>query len=230
MTRLLLVEDDKELAELVTEYLQLNQYSVTACSDGASAIAALAAEHFDLVLLDIMLPGIDGLEVLRKLRRTAATPVIIISARGADTDKIVGLELGADDYLEKPFNHRELLARVKALLRRSQLNQEPQPAQTEGQQLVLGDLHFNLSTRTLFHDEVPVALTGMEYALLLKLAENQGEVVSKEALSKECLGRELTPFDRSIDTHMSKIRKKVTQLSCQVEIRAIRGRGYCLIC
>lgn len=230
MTRLLLVEDDKELAELVTEYLQLNQYSVTACSDGASAIAALAAEHFDLVLLDIMLPGIDGLEVLRKLRRTAATPVIIISARGADTDKIVGLELGADDYLEKPFNHRELLARVKALLRRSQLNQEPQSAQTEGQQLVLGDLYFNLSTRTLFHDEVPVALTGMEYALLLKLAENQGEVVSKEALSKECLGRELTPFDRSIDTHMSKIRKKVTKLSCQVEIRAIRGRGYCLIC
>lgn len=230
MTRLLLVEDDKELAELVTEYLQLNQYSVTACGDGTSAIAALAAEHFDLVLLDIMLPGIDGLEVLRKLRRTAATPVIIISARGADTDKIVGLELGADDYLEKPFNHRELLARVKALLRRSQLNQEPQPAQAEGQQLVLGDLHFNLSTRTLFHDEVPVALTGMEYALLLKLAENQGEVVSKEALSKECLGRELTPFDRSIDTHMSKIRKKVTKLSCQVEIRAIRGRGYCLIC
>ena len=229
MTQLLLVEDDKELAALVTEYLHLNQYVVTACSDGASALAALSATHFDLVLLDIMLPGIDGLEVLRELRRTAATPVIIISARGADIDKIVGLELGADDYLEKPFNHRELLARVKALLRRSQLSLE-RSADVEGHQLVLGDLHFNLGSRTLYHDQVPVALTGMEYALLLKLAEHQGEVVSKEQLSLDCLGRHLTPFDRSIDTHMSKIRKKVGKLSKQVQIKAIRGRGYCLTC
>ena len=233
MTQLLLVEDDKDLAELVTEYLQLNQYVVTARSDGASALAALKATHFDLVLLDIMLPGIDGLEVLRELRRTAATPVIIISARGADIDKIVGLELGADDYLEKPFNHRELLARVKALLRRSQLSLEQNSSgagSADGQQLVLGDLYFNLSSRTLYHDQVPVALTGMEYALLLKLAEQQGEVVSKEQLSLDCLGRHLTPFDRSIDTHMSKIRKKVAKLSKQVQIKAIRGRGYCLTC
>ncbi|MCL5051149.1 response regulator transcription factor [Aliidiomarina maris] len=234
MTKLLLVEDDKELAELVSEYLRINQFDVTCCTDGRRAIHLLTQQNFDLVLLDIMLPGIDGLEVLRSLRKHAATPVIIISARGGDLDKIVGLELGADDYLEKPFNHRELLARVKALLRRSQLlggaQHKVDTQHDELAHLVVADLSFNLASRTLLHQDMPVSLTGMEYALLLKLAQNQGEVVSKEQLSIECLGRRLTPFDRSIDTHMSKIRKKIAQLSERVQIRAIRGKGYCLTC
>lgn len=238
MTKLLLVEDDKELAELVSEYLRINQFDVTCCSDGTSALHTVSAEHFDLVLLDIMLPGIDGLEVLRSLRKHAATPVIIISARGADIDKILGLELGADDYLEKPFNHRELLARVKALLRRSHMPQEATSERSahtgqnhdELQYLTVADLSFNLPSRTLYHNDVPVALTGMEYALLLKLAQHQGEVVSKEQISIECMGRRLTPFDRSIDTHMSKIRKKISKLSHLVQIKAVRGKGYCLTC
>lgn len=233
MTKLLLVEDDKELAELVGEYLRINQFEVIACADGSQALHALANERFDLVLLDIMLPGMDGLEVLRSLRKHAATPVIIISARSADIDKIVGLELGADDYLEKPFNHRELLARVKALLRRSTLNQDAtsQEAHTiESNHLKVADLCFNLNSRTLLHNGMPVALTGMEYSLLLKIAQHQGDVVSKDQLSIECLGRRLTPFDRSIDTHMSKIRKKVGKLTQQVHIKAIRGKGYCLTC
>lgn len=237
MTKILLVEDDKELAELVSEYLRINQFDVTSCCDGNQALHALAHDHFDLILLDIMLPGMDGLEVLRSLRRHAATPVIIISARSTDTDKIVGLELGADDYLEKPFNHRELLARIKALLRRSSMSQEigadkhvHEHTAEEANQLRVADLCFNLNSRTLMHHAMPVALTGMEYSLLLKVAQHQGQVVSKDQLSVECLGRRLTPFDRSIDTHMSKIRKKIGKLTQQVQIKAVRGKGYSLIC
>ena len=242
MTKILLVEDDKGLAELVSEYLRINQFEVTSCCDGNQALHALAHDHFDVVLLDIMLPGLDGLEVLRSLRKHAATPVIIISARSTDTDKIVGLELGADDYLEKPFNHRELLARIKALLRRSSMSQDfgsdklapeyasAEPPSEEANQLRVADLYFNLNSRTLMHHAMPVALTGMEYSLLLKIAQHQGQVVSKEQLSIECLGRRLTPYDRSIDTHMSKIRKKIGKLTQQVQIRAVRGKGYSLIC
>lgn len=237
MTKILLVEDDKGLAELVSEYLRINQFDVTSCSDGNQALHALAHDNFELVLLDIMLPGMDGLEVLRSLRKQAATPVIIISARSTDTDKIVGLELGADDYLEKPFNHRELLARVKALLRRSSMSQEigadkqaHEHTAEESNQLKVADLCFNLNSRSLTHHAMPVALTGMEYSLLLKIAQHQGQVVSKEQLSVECLGRRLTPFDRSIDTHMSKIRKKIGKLTQQVQIKAVRGKGYSLIC
>lgn len=237
MTKILLVEDDKGLAELVSEYLRINQFDVTSCCDGNQALHALAHDHFDLILLDIMLPGMDGLEVLRSLRRHAATPVIIISARSTDTDKIVGLELGADDYLEKPFNHRELLARIKALLRRSSMSQEigadkhvHEHTAEEANQLRVADLCFNLNSRTLMHHAMPVALTGMEYSLLLKVAQHQGQVVSKDQLSVECLGRRLTPFDRSIDTHMSKIRKKIGKLTQQVQIKAVRGKGYSLIC
>ena len=252
MTKILLVEDDKGLAELVSEYLRINQFDVTSCCDGNQALHALAHEEYDVVLLDIMLPGLDGLEVLRSLRKHAATPVIIISARSTDTDKIVGLELGADDYLEKPFNHRELLARIKALLRRSSMSQDlgadklaseyttseyPPSEYTaadqhteEANQLKVADLCFNLNSHTLMHHAMPVALTGMEYSLLLKIAQHQGQVVSKEQLSVECLGRRLTPYDRSIDTHMSKIRKKIGKLTQQVQIRAVRGKGYSLVC
>lgn len=235
MTKLLLVEDDKELAELVREYLVLNQFEVDVARNGRDALGRLSKKAYEAVLLDIMLPGIDGLEVLRQVRRTSSTPVIIISARGADIDKIVGLELGADDYLEKPFNHRELLARVKALLRRAKLpaGQSADVLAAEGPEpnlLKIGDLRFNLLSRTLYYDDIPVGLTGMEYALLLKLAQQLGEVISKETLSMECLGRRLTPFDRSIDTHMSKIRKKLALIGSVVEIKAMRGRGYCLAC
>lgn len=247
MTKILLVEDDKGLAELVSEYLRINQFDVTSCCDGNQALHALAHEEYDVVLLDIMLPGLDGLEVLRSLRKHAATPVIIISARGTDTDKIVGLELGADDYLEKPFNHRELLARIKALLRRSSMSHDlgadklaaeyptseyaaAEHHTEEANQLKVADLCFNLNSRTLMHHAMPVALTGMEYSLLLKIAQHQGQVVSKEQLSVECLGRRLTPYDRSIDTHMSKIRKKIGKLTQQVQIRAVRGKGYSLVC
>lgn len=232
MTKILLVEDDKELAELVGEYLRINRFQVTICADGNQALHALANDRFDLILLDIMLPKLDGLEVLRSLRKYARTPVIIISARSADVDKIVGLELGADDYLEKPFNHRELLARIKALLRRSNMPQDKLSDESaeEPNQLKVADLCFNLNSRTLLHNSMPVALTGMEYSLLLKMAQHQGDIVSKEQLSVECMGRRLTPYDRSIDTHMSKIRKKLNKLTEQVQIKAVRGKGYCLIC
>jgi DNA-binding response OmpR family regulator len=219
----LLVDDDRELCRMLAEYLTPEGFKLTEVHDGDEALYTLDRHHFDLIVLDVMLPRIGGLDVLRSLRQKFSTPVLMLTARGEDVDRVVGLELGADDYLPKPFNPRELVARMRAVLRRS-LMIEPQPGRRE--RIEAGPVALNFSSRTATARGAAIALTGVEFRLLEVLMQQVGVVVSREQLTRQVLGRRLTPYDRSIDTHISNIRRKLQPVAGEVSIANIRRSGY----
>lgn len=223
MDRILVIDDDVELCSLVSEYLRPEGFQIEAVHDGKAGLArALAGEHV-LVVLDVMLPGMNGFDVLRKLRATSRMPVILLTARGEDVDRIVGLEIGADDYLPKPFNPRELVARIRAILRRSQ----PKAPEFQIPEVIrVGDVELDPATRTVRHGGKPVELTSVEFALLHVLLREAGRVVTREALVDEVLGRKFSPFDRSIDMHVSKVRRKLGDSDGEDHIKTVRGAGY----
>lgn len=222
---ILLVDDDQELCRMLVEYLTPEGFSVHVVHDGEQALYMLGRHHFDLVVLDVMLPELSGLEVLRQLRPRDATPVLMLTARGEDIDRVVGLELGADDYLPKPFNPRELVARMRAILRRS-LALEPPGGRRE--RLEVGPLALLFASRTASARGQTIQLTGAEFRVLEVLMQQPGSVVSREQLTRQVLGRRLTPYDRSIDTHISNIRRKIAAVAGEVSIINVRRTGYVL--
>lgn len=222
---LLLIDDDQELTELLTEYLSSQGFNITLAHDGEEGLHKANATQYDLILLDVMLPKMDGFEVLKQLRLTNKTPVLMLTARGDDFDRIFGLELGADDYLPKPFNHRELVARIKAMTRRMEHIQSVQ----HNNELELNEVKLNLASRQVTCAGHEIQLTGTEFQMLQLLMNSPGEIVSKEVISKEVLGRRLAPFDRSIDMHLSNIRKKLQHYSDSDKVKTVRGAGYIFI-
>ncbi|MBC7358638.1 MAG: response regulator transcription factor [Desulfacinum sp.] len=229
--RLLVIDDDVELCELLSQYLEPHGFRVSSVHDGEAGLRAVAEEAFDLVVLDVMLPGLDGLEVLRRLRTLSSIPVVMLTARGDDVDRIVGLELGADDYLPKPFNPRELLARLRAVLRRARHPELAPPpleagsARPEG--VRVGDVELHTGTRTATCGGRPLRLTTVEFNLLEAMLRAAGRVLSREELSLLVLGRKLQPYDRSLDVHVSNLRKKLGDGPQGAErIKTVRGVGY----
>lgn len=225
--RILLVDDDTELLELLDEYLTGEGFDAHSVTSGELALAALAeARGHHAVVLDIMMPGLSGLDVLRSIRQRWQIPVIMLTGRGDDIDKIIGLELGADDYLSKPCNPRELSARLKAALRRSEKTQTA----AESALLTLDRLVVDRATLTARVDDQPVPLTGTEFKALQLLCEHAGETVTKEALTEVVLQRKLTQYDRSMDVHISRIRHKLAQFdNLNIQIKSLRGVGYQLV-
>jgi two-component system response regulator CpxR len=221
----LLVDDDRELCRMLSEYLNPEGFRLTPVHDGDEALYSLGRHHFDLIVLDVMLPRLGGLDVLRLLRQKNTTPVLMLTARGEDIDRVVGLELGADDYLPKPFNPRELVARMRAILRRSLLL-EPQPGRRD--RIDAGPLSLLFSSRTASARGETVTLTGAEFRVLEVLMQQIGSVVSREHLTRQVLGRRLTPYDRSIDTHISNIRRKLAAVADEISIVNVRRTGYVL--
>jgi len=223
-TNILLIDDDQELGAMLRDFLAADHLMLTASNTGENGLQAFAEGEFDLLILDIMLPGISGLDVLKKIRQKSNVPVIMLTARGDDIDRIIGLEFGADDYLAKPFNPRELVARIKAILRRAK------QTNSDHQQLSLGGIDLNVRTRVATVDDKALTLTGTEFEILKFLLEVPGEVVSKEQLSERALGRRLLPYDRSIDTHISNLRGKLEKAGNRNDtIQNQRGVGYLLV-
>lgn len=224
-SRILLVDDDTELVELLRDYLLREGFDVDTAANGEAGLQATLSQHYDLVVLDVMMPGIDGIDTLSRLRRTSNVPVIMLTARGDDTDRIVGLELGADDYVPKPCTARELTARVRAILKRTAA-----AASDPEQPIVAGPLTLWPAQRRAQWQGAALDLTSTEFNLLEVLARRAGNVVSKPDLSAEALGRPLARFDRSIDVHMSSIRHKLGKLSdgrsC---IQTVIRKGYQLV-
>jgi DNA-binding response OmpR family regulator len=220
--QLLLVDDDVELCELLGDFLSHEGFDLVTAHDGRQAVTMCRNNDFDIVILDVMLPGIQGFEVLRKLREFSTVPVIMLTARGEDTDRIVGLELGADDYLPKPCNPRELAARLRAILRRAD-NRETKSVDPR---LIVGELVVNPSDRSALLKQKDLALTTAEFNILFVLLDRVGMVVSKEALNDLALRRKLTAYDRSVDVHISSIRKKIAAAGGDSSIKTIRGVGY----
>jgi len=221
---ILIIDDDIELCELVSEYLEDEGFDVASVHDGVAGIERFHADEPDLVILDVMLPGFGGFAVLAKIRETSKTPVIMLTARGEEVDRIVGLEMGADDYLPKPFNPRELAARIRAILRRTAGSAE---AGEESAMIVVDDLEMDIGSRQVSCSSGEVDLTGAEFAVLEILARAAGTVVSRDELSRKALGRRASVFDRSLDVHLSNLRRKLGPLPGGGErIKTIRGVGY----
>lgn len=221
--QLLLIDDDLELTHLLKEYLSPQGYELEVAHDGEVGLSlATSNKHYDLILLDVMLPKLDGFDVLRKLRASHLTPVLMLTAKGDDYDKILGLEMGADDYLAKPFNHRELSARIKALVRRMALVSSG----TVQQNLKVGNVELSPSAQQVFCADNLLELTGTEYSILHLLMINKGNLVSKQDISEKVLGRKLAAFDRSVDMHVSNLRKKLAVFSLEEKIKTHRGAGY----
>jgi DNA-binding response OmpR family regulator len=223
---LLVIDDDAELCKLVSRYLGAEGHSVETVQSSRLGIERALAGNYDLVILDVMLPEIDGFEALRRMRAKSSTPILMLTARGDDLDRILGLEMGADDYLPKPFNTRELSARVRAILRRSNLANASVEL-SEAASIRVSDLELNAGARTVHCGNQMLNLTTVEFDLLKRLLRSAGSVVGREELTKDVLGREFSPFDRSIDTHVWNLRRKVGNTSDGCErIKAIRGVGY----
>ncbi len=220
MPKLLLIDDDTELCEMLAEYLESEGFMVNTVHDGKLGLTQAITKHYDAIILDVMLPVMDGFSVLRELRHHVAAPVLMLTAKGDDIDRIIGLEMGADDYLPKPCNPRELVARLKAILRRTQL----EPPRALGA-IKVGAIEIQPASRKASYHSKKLLLTSSEYNLLETLAKNAGQLVSKEVLSEQALGKKLTAYDRSIDMHLSKLRQKLGDDS-QKLIQTIRGKGY----
>jgi two-component system response regulator CpxR len=216
---ILLIDDDAELCALLIEFLQREGYSVDCAHEGNRGLQKATQPGVDLVVLDVMLPGIDGFEILRRLRGQSKVPVIMLTARGEDVDRIVGLELGADDYLPKPFNPRELAARIRAILRRY----EPRPA-APSNRLEVNGIVLDTGTREVLANGKRLELTTFEFDILEQLMRFAGSVLSRDALMETFYNRKATPFDRSIDMHISHLRKKID--NGDAIIKTIRGVGY----
>ena len=223
MDNLLLIDDDVELCSMLTEYMGRYGFRITAVHRGDTGLKAALEKPFALVLLDVMLPGLDGFEVLKRIRAASSVSVLLLTARGDDVDRIVGLEIGADDYLSKPFNPRELLARVRAILRRTVA-----PAAKKEETLVrVGSLELSRTARTVLQDGMKIDLTDVEFSLLEALMQSPGNVVTREEISENVLGRKFHPFDRSLDMHVSRLRRKLTESGALEDlVRTIRGVGY----
>jgi DNA-binding response OmpR family regulator len=226
MQPILVVDDDVELCDLLADYLTPEGFQIEVVHDGAQAVERAVAGAPSLVVLDVMLPGMNGFEVLRQIRAASPVPILMLTARGDDVDRIVGLELGADDYLPKPFNPRELVARIRAIQRRTDPAREREPGR-HADTVTLGDIRLEPGTRTLFQEGRAVDLTALEFTLLEVLLRAAGRVVSREDLAEQVLGRPLSPYDRSIDVHISSLRRKLGhQYGGTERIKTVRGAGY----
>jgi DNA-binding response OmpR family regulator len=224
--RVLLVDDDRELCQMLCEYLQAEHFDVKSVHDGGEALAELQASDFEIVILDVMLPSVGGFDVLRKLGASYETPILMLTARGDDIDRIVGLELGADDYLSKPFNPRELVARIRAILRRVS-NRAVRGSLPD--ELTVGPITLNTGTRQVHVAAQLIPLTGAEFRVLELLMRSAGQVISRESMTEQALGRKLAAYDRSIDTHISNLRRKLDlEAGKNPEIKNVRGSGYTL--
>jgi two-component system response regulator CpxR len=225
MHALLLADDDTELCDMLAQYLEAEDFAVTAVHDGEAALAEARSGRYELAILDIMMPRLSGLDVLRELRRDSQLPVLILTARGDDVDSIVGLELGADDYLPKPASPRVLVARIRAILRRAAASAPVEQAAPA--HIALGDLDIHTGARSVELNGSTVTMTSTEYSLLEYLARRAGRVIDKEELSQQVLGRKLEAYDRGIDMHVSNLRKKLGPLPGGGErIKTVRGVGY----
>jgi two-component system, OmpR family, response regulator CpxR len=232
MHKLLIIDDDVVLTEMLKEYLAQHSLDVTVCNHPITGIETLHDHTFDVLLLDVMMPEIDGFETLRRIRRFSGIPVIMLTAKGDDFDRILGLELGADDYLTKPFNHRELVARIKAITRRwvdKSLGSDSTQVSNDSAPLIVNGITLDVTQHSVLVAQQPVELTGTELHLLHQLMLQPGKVVTKEALSQSVLGRRLSAFDRSLDMHVSNIRKKLAQHDINDVIKTMRGTGYMFI-
>ncbi len=227
MEHILIIDDDTELCDLLKDYLQGEGFVISTVHNGAQGAEVAVLEKHDLVVLDVMLPGMNGFDVLRKVREQSSIPVIMLTARGDDIDRIVGLELGADDYLPKPFNPRELVARIRAIQRRLEAAVSQAVTDKRGAEITVGDVSLCTSNRTVKRAGQLIELTSVEFSLLENLLNHAGEVISREDLVQEVLGRQLSAYDRSIDVHVSALRKKLGHYEGHLErIRTVRGIGY----
>jgi DNA-binding response OmpR family regulator len=224
MPSVLLVDDDTELSAMLAEYLGQDGFEARGVSDGESAVAEALSGHWDIVVLDVMMPRLNGIEVLRRIRRKSQVPILMLTAKGSDIDRIVGLELGADDYVPKPCTPRELAARLRAILRRTQ------PVEGQAASVSAGRLAMWPERRTAEWCGRPLALTSTEFNLLAVLARSVGRVVSRAELSEHALGRPLERFERSIDVHVSSLRQKLGLLADgRSVIQTVRGQGFLLV-
>ncbi|MDN4502441.1 response regulator transcription factor [Alteromonadaceae bacterium BrNp21-10] len=222
---ILIIDDDIELTELLSEYLIPNGFEISIAHDGQQGLqTATSSQHFDLILLDVMLPELDGFEVLKRLRQSHSTPILMLTAKGDDFDRIMGLEMGADDYLAKPFNPRVLVARINAMLRRVDLLNSPKQ-----QSLHINDVEVFPASLTALCNNKELPLTGTEFGILHELMNHVGTLVTKNQLSEQVLGRKMASFDRSIDMHVSNLRKKINDVTTDDKIKTVRGAGYIFI-
>jgi two-component system response regulator CpxR len=226
MNNILIIDDDTDLCELLRDYLSPEGFVVEAVHSGAEGVDRAISGQYSLIVLDVMLPGINGFEVLRRIRAASRVPVLMLTARDEDVDRIVGLEIGADDYLPKPFNPRELVARIRAVLRRAESGLQTQ-TQADPGKLIVGDIELVTGTRTVLRSDKKMELTSVEFAILETLLRLAGQVVSRDDLLKQALGRNLSAYDRSIDVHVSSLRKKLGQRTDESErIMTVRNIGY----
>ena len=224
MNKVLIIDDDEELCDLVTEYLTVEGFETEAVHDGQAGLDRASAGNYDLAILDVMLPKMNGFDVLRNLRERSNLPVLMLTARGDDMERIVGLEIGADDYLPKPFNPRELVARLRAILRRIQTEQDDAVLPDK---ISVDDLELSSASRSVTIKDADIALTSVEFDLLAELLRHAGNVVKKDELSEKVLERELSPYDRSLDMHISNLRKKLgPRADGGDRIKTIRSVGY----
>ncbi len=223
--RILVIDDDHELCTLLGEYLKDEGFEVETANEGMLASVKANNGGFDLVVLDVMLPGINGFEVLRRIRSSSTVPVVMLTARGEEIDRIVGLELGADDYLPKPFNPRELVARIRAIQRRQ--GRTDKAGMTDDRTVIVGDMTLDPGRRTVMCGKKSISLTSLEFSVLEMLLSKTGLVISREELCQQALGRQLNSFDRSIDVHVSSLRRKLGSAPEGNErIKSVRGIGY----
>jgi two-component system response regulator CpxR len=225
---ILLIDDDDELAELLTEYLASENINVTSCLDGVSGLAKAFDDSFDLILLDVMMPILNGFEVLKALGSNHKTPILMLTARGDDNDRILGLELGADDYLAKPFKHRELLARINAIFRRIAIvkNQSSVDENISTEQLTVNQVTIKRTTREIFCQNKLLELTGTEYLVLAYMLEHHSQVTSKTEISEQVLQRKLSAYDRTVDVHIGNVRRKLLAIDPVDKFKTVRGAGY----
>ena len=223
MARILLADNDIELSDMLVDYLSEEGFEVDVAHDGDAALTKALANPYDLLILDVMMPNRNGFDVLRELRAQSLLPVLMLTARGDDVDSIVGLELGADDYLAKPSNPRVLVARIRAILRRAESHNTNERAD----QIALDDIVMHPRSRTVVCNNAPISMTSTEFSVLDVLLREAGNIVTKATLSERALGRKLSRYDRSLDMHVSNLRRKLgPQSNGQERIKTVRGVGY----
>lgn len=221
MTHVLVIDDDRALSEMLTEYLAGEGFETTVVHDGLAGAQAACDSRYDAVILDVMLPSLSGIEVLRHIRKSSIVPIIMLTAKGDDIDRVLGLEMGADDYVAKPYYPRELIARLRAILRRQALDRGESRAP-----LHMAGLSLNPATREAWGAGAPLDLTASEFNILEALMRTMDRILTKDELSLQVLGRPREPYDRSIDVHVSNLRRKLNAADGQLEIETVRGIGY----
>jgi two-component system phosphate regulon response regulator OmpR len=228
--KVLIIDDDVKLCKLLKEYLEENGFHVFSLPDGSEALQTIGSESPDIVILDIMLPEVDGLDILKEIRRVFQLPILMLTAKGEDTDRIVGLELGADDYLPKPFNPRELLARMRAIMRRSVSEGGNGTVKEDDQVIRVGNLYLDRAKQAVFIEDKAVELSSTEYKILEVLMKNPNTILSRDQIMNLARGRDFMAFDRSIDVHISKLRAKLEpDPRSPQRIKTVWGTGYMFV-